>query len=63
MVKDGVEPPPGLVAEQLPIVAGDRVLSKQYVPRAKRKAAVVRRELQRAAWRDDELPCRVRMPK
>jgi hypothetical protein len=31
-------------------------------PGAKRKAAVVRRDLQRAAWRDDELPCRVRVP-
>jgi hypothetical protein len=35
LVKDGVEAPPRLIAEQPPIVAGDRVLSEQYVAGAK----------------------------
>jgi hypothetical protein len=50
LVKDGVEPPLGLIAEQRPIVTGSgRVLGEQYVAQAKRKAAVVSGELQPAA--------------
>jgi hypothetical protein len=51
-----------LLAEQLPIVAGDCILGEQYVARAERKVAVVCREFQRAAQRDDELSRGVRMP-
>jgi hypothetical protein len=62
-IERSVDAPPWLAVEQSPIVPGASiVLCEQNVARTKPKSAVARREFERAAERDDELPRGVRMP-
>ncbi len=62
-IENGVETPPGLIANQFPIVASaGGVLGKQDVARTKREAAIARLELQGAAQAEDKLPGRIGMP-
>src|ERR1700692_2014060 len=62
-VEDRIDAPPRPTVEQFPIVPGSSLLlCEQDVARANPKDAVSRRKFELAAQRDDELPCRVRMP-